>query len=212
MDYSDNFGNSYNVNITNAGQLTSYNTTTNAFTYTTTVSPTISTTYSAGTIAIERCFNNVSPLGTGSVAVTVNPYPQLTNAVLVTAVCSGNAVTITPTTTVPATVNWTSTSYSGVSGHGTSGSGTITETMATSNAAPTAVVYTLTPTANGCTGTPVNFTVNLNPRPNVVPGAAQNLDCNTPTAVVSASSSTAGAQFGWTGQVLFRVLLPMLLR
>jgi gliding motility-associated-like protein len=199
MDYTDNHGNTYSVDITSTAQLASYNPSTNAFTYTTTVSPTTSTTYNAGVIAIERCFNNVSPLGTGSVAITVNPYPQLTNAVLTTAICSGNAVTITPTTTVPATVNWTSGSYSGVSGHGTSGSGTITETMTTSNATPTAVVYTLTPTANGCTGTPVDFTVNLNPRPNVVPGATQNLDCNTPTAVVSASSSTAGVQFGWTG-------------
>lgn len=199
MDYTDNHGNTYSVDITSTAQLASYNPSTNAFTYTTTVSPVTSTTYNAGVIAIERCFNNVSPLGTGSVAITVNPYPQLTNAVLTTDVCSGNAVTITPTTTVPATVNWTSTSYSGVSGHGTSGAGTITETMTNSNAVPTAVVYTLTPTANGCTGTPVNFTVNVNPRPNVVPGATQNLDCNTPTAVVSASSSTAGAQFGWTG-------------
>jgi gliding motility-associated-like protein len=199
MDYTDNHGNTYSVDITNVAQLASYNATTNAFTYTTSVSPTVSTTYSAGVIAIERCFNNVSPTGTGSLAVTVNPYPQINNAVLATDVCSGNAVTITPTTTVPATVNWTSTSYSGVTGHSTSGSGTITETMNTSNAAPTAVVYTLTPTANGCTGTPVDFTVNLNPRPNVVPGATQNLDCNTPTAVVSASSSTPGVQFGWTG-------------
>lgn len=199
MDYTDNFGNTYAIDITSAAQLASYNPTTHAFTYTTTVSPSTSTTYYAGVIAIERCFNNTSPTGSGSLAVTVNPYPQINNAVLATDVCSGNAVTITPTTTVPATVNWTSVSYSGVSGHGTSGSGTITETMNTSNAAPTAVVYTLTPTANGCTGTPVNFTVNLNPRPNVVPGATQNLDCNTPTAVVSASSSTAGVQFGWTG-------------
>lgn len=199
LDYSDSEGNVYPQTITNASQLSSYNPTTFAFTYTTTVTPTSSITYYAGSIAIDRCFNNVSPPGVGSMAITVNPYPQINNAVLTADVCSGNAVTITPTTTVPATVNWTSTSYSGVTGHSTSGSGTITETMNTSNAAPTAVVYTLTPTANGCTGTPVDFTVNLNPRPNVVPGATQNLDCNTPTAVVSASSSTAGVQFGWTG-------------
>ena len=199
MDYTDNLGNTYAIDITSAAQLASYNPTTHAFTYTTTVSPSTSTTYYAGVIAIERCFNNTSPAGSGSLAVTVNPYPQINNAVTTTDVCSGNTVTITPTTNFPATVNWTSVSYSGVGGHGTSGSGTITETMTTSNAAPTAVVYTLTPTANGCTGTPVDFTVNLNPRPNVVPGATQNLDCNTPTAVVSASSSTAGAQFGWTG-------------
>lgn len=199
MNYTDNHGNTYYVDITSVAQLSSYNTTTNAFTYSTTVSPTTSTTYSAGVIAIERCFNNISPAGTGNLAITVNPYPQINNAVTATDVCSGNVLTITPSTTIPATINWTSTSYSGVSGHGTSGVGTITETMTTSNASPTSVVYTLTPTANGCTGTPVNFTVNLNPRPNVVPGAAQTLDCNTSTAVVSASSSTAGVQFGWTG-------------
>jgi gliding motility-associated-like protein len=199
LDYSDSEGNVYAHTITNASQLTSYNPTTFAFTFTETVTPPSSITYYAGSISIDRCFKNVSPPGVGSMAIIVNPYPQINNAVLTAEVCSGNAVTITPTTTVPATVNWTSGSYPGVSGHGTSGSGPITETMTTSNTASTAVIYTLTPTANGCTGTPVDFTVNVNPRPNVVPGATQNLDCNTPTAVVSASSSTAGVQFGWTG-------------
>lgn len=202
LDYSDSDGNVYSHTITNASQLASYNPTTFAFTFTETVTPTSSITYYAGSIAIERCFNNTSPPGVGSVAITVNPYPQITNVVTATDVCSGNAVTIIPSTTVPATVNWASTGYPGVIGHGTSGAGTITETMTTSNATPTAVVYTLTPTANGCTGTPVDFTVNLNPRPNVVPGAAQNLDCNTSSVTISASSSTIGAQFGWTGPAI----------
>jgi len=199
MDYTDNHGNTYNVNITSAGQLASYNTTTNAFTYSTTVSPTISTTYTAGVIAIERCFNNVSPTGTGSLAITVNQFPAITNAGSPIAICSGSTGSFVPTTSIPASVSWTSPSVGGITGHATAGSTNINEALTSSNASPTTITYTLTPSAAGCVGTPVTQDIVVNPLPNVVSGATQSLDCNNSSVNVSVSSSTPGVNYAWSG-------------
>lgn len=199
MDYTDNHGNTYYVNVTSAAQLTSYNASTNAFTYSTTVSPTVSTTYLAGVIAIERCFNNISPVGTGTLAITVNQYPAITNAGSPIEICSGNSGAFVPTTSIPASVSWTSPVVGGITGHSTTGSTNINETLTSSNSSPTTITYTLTPSAAGCVGTPVTQNIVVNPLPNVVSGATQSLDCNNPTVNVSVTSSTPGVNYAWSG-------------
>jgi gliding motility-associated-like protein len=197
--YSDSDLNDHFVTITNAGQLASYNTTTHAFTYTVTVTPATSISYEPGTITIDRCFNNTSAIGSGSLNITVNPIPSITNGGLTQAICSGTTGAFTATTSVPSTIAWTSPAVGGITGHSLSGSGSISEILTNSTASPLNVVYTLTPTAAGCTGLPSTHTITVNPRPNAVAGPAQSMSCITPTATVTVSSSTPGVDYSWTG-------------
>ena len=56
---------------------------------------------------------------------------------------------------------------------------------------------TITPIANGCSGTPVTFTVTVNPRPNIQLSASTRTICSGETTNISISSTTVGATFSW---------------
>lgn len=197
--YQDNLGNSYNHYITSPAQLTSYNTTNFNFVFTETQTPGASTVFTPGTVSVDRCWDNTSPIGTGSLNVTVNPIPSITNGGLTQAICSGTTGAFTATTSVPSTIAWTSPAVGGITGHSLSGSGSISEILTNSTTSPLNVVYTLTPTAAGCVGSPATHTITVNPRPNAVAGPAQNMSCIAPTATVTVSSSTPGVDYSWTG-------------
>ena len=56
---------------------------------------------------------------------------------------------------------------------------------------------TITPIANGCSGTPVTFTVTVNPRPNIQLSASTRTICSGESTNISISSTTVGATFSW---------------
>lgn len=128
------------------------------------------------TVTVPTTYTVTVTAGNGCTAtddVLVRPRPQV-NAISGTTVCSGSAFTVTPVNgtngVVPAgtTYSWSAPSVAGITGaapgtNATSISGTLTNTT---NAAIN-VTYVVTPTGNGCTSTPFNVTVTVNPRPSV---------------------------------------------
>ena len=74
ITYTSSVGSSV-LSYTSSTGLTSYNSSTSAFTYTTYIKPIASGTVSAVYISIERCFNS-DTVGTGSFSYTVNPKPE----------------------------------------------------------------------------------------------------------------------------------------
>ncbi|MGB4935982.1 MAG: PKD-like domain-containing protein [Ferruginibacter sp.] len=80
-----------------------------------------------------------------------------------------------------------------------SGNGNIAPFTAinTGNVAANAIV-TVTPTANGCPGSPLFFTINVYPTPNVVQPVNQTLCNNTATNDINFTGSVSGTSFGWT--------------
>jgi len=56
---------------------------------------------------------------------------------------------------------------------------------------------TITPRANGCTGTPVTFNVTVNPRPNIHLSASARTICSGESTNITISSTTPGATFSW---------------
>src|SRR5207244_4485847 len=62
----------------------------------------------------------------------------------------------------------------------------------------TQVIYTVTPDANTCIGLPVNYTITINPLPNVMVPALQTICTGVTANAVNLTSSTPNTTFSWT--------------
>ncbi|MNK18571.1 Leupeptin-inactivating enzyme 1 precursor [compost metagenome] len=136
---------------------------------------------------------------TGSAIITVNPIPTV-NTVASQTVCantSTTAVTFTGNNTASTTFNWVNNTPS--IGLGATGSGNIGAfTALNTTGAPVTATITVTPTLNGCTGSPQNFTMTVNPIPTVNAVASQTVCANTSTtAVTFTGNNTASTTFNW---------------
>jgi uncharacterized protein (TIGR02145 family) len=146
--------------------------------------------------------------GTFIVTVTVNPAPAITT--MTASVCSGVGFTVTPVNNtngivpVGTTYDWAAPTITGGITGGASGSaaanisGTLTNPT---NIAQTAT-YTVTPLSGGCTGTPFNLVVTVNPTA-VLTSAAVTvpIDCfgGTATVTLAATGGTAPISYTFNG-------------
>lgn len=155
------------------------------------------TTAISGTISITPTANGcIGPVSTFT--ITINPTPTVTPVPPIT-VCAGTPV---PALTLSGpvagtTFNWTNSNTS--IGLGASGSNTV-NAFTTTNAtgSPISGTITVTPTANGCTGTPATYVVTVSPVPTVNP-VANSTYCNgTATTAVNFSGSVPGTTYNWT--------------
>ncbi len=103
-----------------------------------------------------------------TVTVTVNPAPNVTSANTAT-ICSGSAVNIPLTSSVPSAFTWIAADNLNVTGESLTlqSTSTLNNTLVNSTSVPQTVVYTVTPTAStgGCAGVPQTVTVIVNPLP-----------------------------------------------
>lgn len=135
-------------------------------------------------------------------AVTVNPVPTV-NSIPPQTVCNGSqTLGITFSGSVDGTTyNWLNNSPSiGLAASGTGNIAAFTP-VNTGTTAVTASI-TVTPVANGCSGTPQTFTITVNPAPTVNFSQTNQTICsNTATAVVNLSSATPNTSIAWTANV-----------
>ena len=132
------------------------------------------------------------------VPVTVNPVPVATATPPNQSVCSGNATAINLTSSVPGTTfSWTVTETNATGATAANGS-MISQTLSATGNTPGTVTYTVTPTANGCTGNPVNITITVNPVPTVTPAPLSQTICSGTATSISLLSNVAGTTFTWT--------------
>lgn len=154
--------------------------------------------------------------------ITVNPIPDAVATPSSQTITSGTAITpIVLTGGIGGTTfNWTRDNTVSVTGIPGSGSGNISGTLNNNTTAPVTapVTFTITPTANGCTGTPITATVIVNP---VFSSCAitltsgnnvQTVCRNSPIANITYNTTTAtGATFSglpsgvsgeWAGNVV----------
>jgi len=155
------------------------------------------TAISSGNSTITFTTNNGC---TSTATFTVNPTPAVTNSIVTTTACGTATASLTPTSSVAGTTfNWTTTSSGGtLTGFSASGTGTINETISNSGTTSGTVTYIITPVANGCSGTPVNYSVVINPGPTVTNVITTTTGCGTATASLVPTSNVAGATFAWT--------------
>ena len=155
-----------------------------------TASPSSNTTYTV-TVTDGNGFT-----ASDDIDVIVHPIPDVTPTPASETICSGDATNIALSGSVTGTAfNWT-VSQSGVTG-ATNGSGTsIAQTLTATGTTPGTVTYSITPSANGCTGTTVDVTVTVNPEPSVNTVTDQELCHNeSTTAITFAGTAT---DFQWT--------------
>jgi hypothetical protein len=137
-----------------------------------------------------------------TVIVTVNPLPDVVAAPASETICSGTTSNINLSTSngvAGATYSWTVV-QSNVSG-ATSGFGSsINQTLTATTSSAGTATYTITPSANGCTGTPINVVVTVSPVPNVVALPASQTICSGATTgiALSTTNGVAGATYSWT--------------
>ncbi|MDR7372602.1 PKD-like domain-containing protein, partial [Flavobacterium aquidurense] len=162
---------------------------------------TITGTLTNSTNAALSTTYSVTPITAGctgtpfNLTVTVNPTPAI-NA-MGTSACSGALFTATPANStngvVPATTTYTWTAPTVVTGlyGGVAGSGaTITGTLTNSTNAALSTIYSVTPVTAGCTGTPFNLTVTVNPTPAI--NAMGTSACSGALFTATPANSTNG--------------------
>lgn len=116
-------------------------------------------------------------------------------------VCSGAALDYTITSVDPTTTfSWTAAITSGTAtGFGAIGSGAIINDVITNNTATDAVVtYTITPTLNGCPGTPFDLNVTIRPLPVLTATAPDPAICSNQPANITVASTIAATTYTWT--------------
>ena len=142
---------------------------------------------------VPACSNTL----TGSATVVVNPIPVATSNPVGETICSGTSSNINLFSTVAGTTfNWVVTTQSGVSG-ATNGSGSsIVQTLTATGISNGFVIYTITPTANGCSGPSITVQVNVTPKP--VASFTGNLTyCDGDTTAITLNSTIPGTTFTW---------------
>ena len=159
------------------------------------------TTPVTATITVTPSYTNGGTTCTGtptSYTITVNPTPTV-NTVANQAVCNGsNTTAVTFSGAVTGTVyNWTNNTTS--IGLAASGTGDIASfTAVNTGTTPVVATITVTPSANGCSGTPSTFTITVNPTPTVNAVSNQVICNGSNTTAVAFSGAVTGTVYSWT--------------
>ncbi len=157
----------------------------------------------ANPIDVTYAFTYTTPNCAGipfNFVVTVNPQDSITSVNHNTA-CTGFPEDYVITASIPSsTFSWSRPAVPNISNPAVFNqtSSTISETLVNTSLSPVSVEYDITPSANGCAGTPFRYFAIVNPK---LPVAVAN--SNSPICVGSAirlsSSPVTNATFQWTG-------------
>ncbi len=152
------------------------------------------------TPSVSGCMGSPTIVGMPiTVIITVNPQPVAMVTPSTQTICNGTTTNIALSSNVVGTTfSWT-VSEVNVTG-ATSGSGkTIAQTLtATSTTSSGTATYTITPSANGCTGNPITAIITVNPQPVAMATPSTQTICNGTTTNIALSSNVVGTTFSWT--------------
>ena len=133
------------------------------------------------------------------VRVNINPIPDVVVTPTSETICSGTSTNISFTGSISGTVfNWTVV-QSGVTG-ATSGTGTsIQQTLVTTSLTSSGTAtYTITPVLNGCSGTPVDVIVTVNPTPEILGTPTHLPICSGEFTNINVSAMDPATVFDYT--------------
>lgn len=133
-----------------------------------------------------------------NVTITVNPVPLATASPSGETICSGASTHIALTATVPGTTfSWTVT-QSNVTGASAGSGNLIAQTLKTIVPGPGKAVYTVIPTANGCSGPSIKVIVNVDEGPRATATPSTETICSGQSTDIDLSSNIEGTTFSWT--------------
>jgi len=131
--------------------------------------------------------------------VTVFPTPDVSNATTTFAQCDGATSNIPLTSNITGTTfSWTTSASSGnVTGYSDGSGSLIAQTLTNTAYSIESVTYQVTPSANGCPGVPVDFTVTVYPTPNVSNTSTTFAQCSGETTSITLTSNVSGTSYSW---------------
>ena len=133
-----------------------------------------------------------------SMTIFVNPTPVVTATPITQALCSGTSTSIVLTSLpVGSSFDWT-VLESGATGASAGTGANITQILSTTSQAVGSVTYTVTPTLNGCLGSPVDVVITVNPIPVALATPSSQTICSGDVTGIALSSSPSGVTFGWS--------------
>ncbi|KGO78723.1 hypothetical protein Q762_14985, partial [Flavobacterium cauense R2A-7] len=133
-----------------------------------------------------------------TVTVTVNPIPNAIATPASQTICSNTTTNIALSSGVIGTTYTWTVVQTGVSGASNGSGNTISQLLATTGITSGTAVYTITPTASGCTGAPITVTITVNPSPSVTATPASETICSGQSTGITLSSNITGTTYSWT--------------
>ncbi|MGB4399525.1 MAG: PKD-like domain-containing protein [Daejeonella sp.] len=164
------------------------------------------TTPITGTVTVTALNNGCSsqPM---SYEIKVNPLPRITNAPLNQTTCSGISTTevVLTSDVFGADFSWTAVASSGdITGFTPNGAGNIpAQVITNSGTVEGRVTFTVTATANGCSGPPTSYVIRVDPIPKLLStiNLSQTICSGSSSTAVNLSSEVTGTTFNWTTTV-----------
>ncbi|MBW4359207.1 PKD-like domain-containing protein, partial [Flavobacterium taihuense] len=131
------------------------------------------------------------------ITINVSPVPDVIENTAKKSLCSGETTSIDLTSAIMGTTfSWTA-NATGVTG-ATAGSGNeIIQLLSNAGFVPGTVDYVITPSVNGCLGTPITVVISVNPLPEVL-GTPPGTICSGYSTNITLSPTIAGTTFDWT--------------
>lgn len=153
------------------------------------------TTMSPGITTIT--YKNINGC-TAMQTLVVHNLPIITANSSLQTICSGTNTNIALTSTIPGTTYSWNVVQAGVTGGSADSGNSINQVLFTTGNNIGQAVYTITPTANGCNGSPITVTVQVNPIPTVIPNTYGETINSGETTNITLSSNIASTTFNWT--------------
>jgi len=143
--------------------------------------------------------NSGCPGGVYNVKAAVYPVPDVWSVPASQSICSGSPTSLNLFSHVTgALFSWTATCPSpNVSGYSASSGTSIAQPLVNSGSTSEIVTYTVTPTANGCPGSPVSIQVTVKPSPVLTSGTSFPL-CSGGLTTIVLQANPSGGTFSWT--------------
>ena len=133
-----------------------------------------------------------------TVTIIVNPVMVITATPSLDTICSGDVTSILLSSNVVGTFfSWT-VSEIGVTGASNASGAIIAQSITTTGAIPGTATYTITPSANNCTGAAIVVTITVNPIPVLTVSPAAQTICSGASTSIALTSSVLGTTFNWT--------------
>ena len=132
---------------------------------------------------------------TFTVTLTVGPALQLSSTLGPAAICSGTTFVYTASSNAPVspTFAWTRATIAGITETGATGTGNISETLTNTTNSAISVIYSYITSSDGCSGTPQNVEVTVNPTVlGNTSGSAVSI-CNNTSTTLTGGAVTGGS-------------------
>ncbi len=121
-----------------------------------------------------------------SVTVTAKPKPTVASSVQSQSICLPGQTSITLSGGVPGTTySWTTSSSNSTGASNGSGSSIVQALNSLNGTSPGTVTYLITPTANGCSGSPISVDVTIQPKPSVTSSVASQTICSASQTLIT---------------------------